>query len=252
MERSYSSQSFTNHRKKHTSRKIDADKAKGIDLCYLCERPRSALDAELCVAELAVAGVGRRQPLLQAALVHRAQSACAVARRQEALAAASFVANTADGAITETDNTYYSIFFKRKSEQDILYPLMTSSLTTWVSRTFVRSWVWALRRASVHLWRWPGWRRAPGTRRRPPPPRSSTGRCCSHSRTENQAGGSSPPSSWLQWPPRWGREGVKGEEAKVNSGRSYSTGCKQMFSTNREREREREDYWIHMQLSTLK
>lgn len=44
---------------KKTSRKIDADKAKGIDLCYLCERPRSALDAELCVAELAVAGVGR-------------------------------------------------------------------------------------------------------------------------------------------------------------------------------------------------
>lgn len=40
----------------HT-KKIDADKAKGIDLCYLCEGPGSALDAELCVAELAEAGV---------------------------------------------------------------------------------------------------------------------------------------------------------------------------------------------------
>lgn len=49
---------------KETSRKTDADKAKLIDLCYLCERPWSALDAELCVAELTVAGVGRRQPLL--------------------------------------------------------------------------------------------------------------------------------------------------------------------------------------------
>lgn len=66
----------------YTSRKIDADKAKGIDLCYLCERPGSALNGELCVAELTVAGVWRRQPLLQAALVHCAQGACAVAWRQ--------------------------------------------------------------------------------------------------------------------------------------------------------------------------
>ena len=88
--------------KKKTSRKIDADKAKGIDLCYLCERPRSALDAELCVAQLTVAGVGRRQPLLQAALVHCAQGACAVTWGQETLTVASFVANTADRTITET------------------------------------------------------------------------------------------------------------------------------------------------------
>lgn len=87
---------------KKTSRKIDADKAKGIDLCYLCERPRATLDAELCVAELTVAGVGRRQPLLQAALVHRAQGARAVARGQETLTVAALVANAADGTITAT------------------------------------------------------------------------------------------------------------------------------------------------------
>lgn len=34
--------------------------------------------------------------------MHRAQSACAVARRQQRLTARSFVANTADGTITET------------------------------------------------------------------------------------------------------------------------------------------------------
>lgn len=53
------------------------------------------------MAELAVAGVGGRQPLLQAAPVHRAQRARAVARGQQALAAAPFVANAADGAVAE-------------------------------------------------------------------------------------------------------------------------------------------------------
>lgn len=71
----------------------------GHDLRYLRERPWPPLDAELRVAELAVAGVGGRQPLLQAALVHRAQRARAVARGQQPLADASFVANAADGAI---------------------------------------------------------------------------------------------------------------------------------------------------------
>lgn len=71
------------------------------NLRYLSERPRPPLDAELRVAELAVAGVGGRQPLLQAALVHRAQRARAVARGQQPLADASFVTNTADGAVAE-------------------------------------------------------------------------------------------------------------------------------------------------------
>lgn len=65
----------------------------------LGEGPGPALDAELGVAELAVAGVGGREPLLQAAPVHRAQRARAVARRQQALAAAALVANAADGAV---------------------------------------------------------------------------------------------------------------------------------------------------------
>ena len=38
---------------------------------YLSERPGPALHSELGVAELAVAGVGGGEPLLQAALVHR-------------------------------------------------------------------------------------------------------------------------------------------------------------------------------------
>lgn len=49
---------------------------------YLGDRPGPALDAELGVAELAVVGVGGREPLLQAAPVHGAQRARAVARRQ--------------------------------------------------------------------------------------------------------------------------------------------------------------------------
>lgn len=53
------------------------------------------------MAELAVAGVGGRQPLLQAAPVHRAQRARAVARGQQPLADASFVADAADGAVAE-------------------------------------------------------------------------------------------------------------------------------------------------------
>lgn len=87
----------------HTKAKMsgtDGEEAKNIELCYLGKGPGSALDAELRVAELAVAGVGGREPLLQAALVHRAQGARAVARRQQALAAAAFVANAADGTVT--------------------------------------------------------------------------------------------------------------------------------------------------------
>lgn len=77
---------------------------RGAPLGYLCERARPPLHVELGVAQLAVAGVGGRQPPLQAALVHRAQRARAVARRQQALAAdtaAALVANAADGAVAE-------------------------------------------------------------------------------------------------------------------------------------------------------
>lgn len=77
---------------------------KDIDLCYLCERPWPALDTKLRVAELTVAGVGRRQPLLQAALVHRPQGAGAVTGGQEALTVASFMANTTYGAVAVTKN----------------------------------------------------------------------------------------------------------------------------------------------------
>lgn len=51
------------------------------------------------MAQLAVAGVGGGEPPLQAAPVHRAQRARAVARRQQALAAAALVADAADGAV---------------------------------------------------------------------------------------------------------------------------------------------------------
>lgn len=77
-----------------------ADKApQGTPSFYLRERPRLLLDAELRLAELAEAGVGGRQPRLQAALVHRAQRARAVAGGQQVLHAATFVANAADGAV---------------------------------------------------------------------------------------------------------------------------------------------------------
>lgn len=45
----------------HTKAKVsrtDGEDAKDIELCYLGKGPGSALDAELCVAELTVAGVG--------------------------------------------------------------------------------------------------------------------------------------------------------------------------------------------------
>lgn len=46
----------------HTQKKkvsgTDGEEVKSIELCYLGKGPGSALDAELCVAELAVAGVG--------------------------------------------------------------------------------------------------------------------------------------------------------------------------------------------------
>lgn len=77
----------------------------------------------------------------------------------------------------------------------------------------MHSLVWAQRTATVHLWLWPGWRRAPGTRHRPLPPRSSTGLCCWHSHTESQGGGSTRRSSLLQGPfagSTNGLEGVKG------------------------------------------
>lgn len=81
----------------------DADKATRIDLSYLCQRSWAALNAEFCVAELTVAGVGGRQPLLQAALVHCAQGSCAVAGRQQTLTAAAFMANAANGTITDNN-----------------------------------------------------------------------------------------------------------------------------------------------------
>lgn len=77
----------------------------GRDRRYLGEGPRPALDAELGVAELAVAGVGGREPLLQAAPVHRAQRPRAVARRQQGLATAALVANAADGTVAEGRRT---------------------------------------------------------------------------------------------------------------------------------------------------
>lgn len=70
-------------------------------MTHLCERPLLALDAELRVAKLTVAGVGRRQPLLQAALVHGALRSCAIARRQQIFTAASLMANTTHGAIAD-------------------------------------------------------------------------------------------------------------------------------------------------------
>lgn len=88
------------HTQKKKVRETDGEEAKSIELCYLSKGPGSALDAKLCVAELAVAGVGGWEPLLQAALVHCAQGARAVARRQQALAATAFMANAADGTVT--------------------------------------------------------------------------------------------------------------------------------------------------------
>lgn len=78
----------------------------------LCERPRPPLDAELCVTELTVAGVGGRQPLLQAAPMHRAQRARAVTWRQQTLAAASLVANAADGTVA-----LYAHGFEHRGQQ---------------------------------------------------------------------------------------------------------------------------------------
>lgn len=49
-------------------------------LSDLCEGRGPPFDGELRVTELTVAGVGGRQPLLQAALVHFPQCASAVAR----------------------------------------------------------------------------------------------------------------------------------------------------------------------------
>ena len=66
---------------------------------YLCEGAGPALDGELRVAELAVAGVGGGEPALQAALVHGAQGARAVTGGQEALAGAALVADAADGSV---------------------------------------------------------------------------------------------------------------------------------------------------------
>lgn len=52
------------------------------------------------MAQLTVAGVGGGEPLLQAALVHRAQSPCAVAGGQKPLAVGPLVADPADWPIT--------------------------------------------------------------------------------------------------------------------------------------------------------
>lgn len=73
-----------------------ADKAKGINLCYLCEGSGPALYGKLSVAQLTVAGVRGGQPLLQAALVDRAQRAGAVARGEKALAVAHVLTLVAD------------------------------------------------------------------------------------------------------------------------------------------------------------
>jgi len=66
----------------------------------LCEGLRPPLGGELCVAELAVAGVGGRQPLLQAALVHFAQRSRAVAGGQQRLAGSPLVANATHSDVT--------------------------------------------------------------------------------------------------------------------------------------------------------
>ena len=72
---------------------------KGSLTRYLSERPRPALHSELGVAKLAVAGVGGGEPLLQAALVHRAQGAGAVAGGEQPLLAGALVADPAHGPV---------------------------------------------------------------------------------------------------------------------------------------------------------
>lgn len=67
---------------------------------YLCEGPGPLLHCKLRVAQLAVAGVGRGEPLLQAALVHGAQRASTATGRQQALPVGSLMADPAEGTIT--------------------------------------------------------------------------------------------------------------------------------------------------------
>ena len=67
---------------------------------YLCEGPGPLLHCKLRVAQLAVAGVGRGEPLLQTALVHGAQRASTATGRQQALPVGSLMADPAEGTIT--------------------------------------------------------------------------------------------------------------------------------------------------------
>lgn len=90
----------------HTSdkqKKWCAEGSETTKLGYLCKRPGSTLDGKLGVTQLAVAGVGGGEPLLQAAFVHRAQGARTVTRGKEALSIAPLMAYPADGAITKRE-----------------------------------------------------------------------------------------------------------------------------------------------------
>ena len=80
----------------------------------LCEGLRPALGGELGVAELAVAGVGGGEPLLQAALVHLAQGARAVAGGQQGLAARPLVADATHPQVTAAAGN-------RVKSQDVLF-----------------------------------------------------------------------------------------------------------------------------------
>ena len=71
-----------------------------VPMLYLCEGLGSPFNSELCVAELTVTGVGGRQPLLQAALVHLTQGPCAVARGEQRLTTGPLVADTTHAFIT--------------------------------------------------------------------------------------------------------------------------------------------------------
>jgi len=88
------------HSTKHTDTGHTGQKSKAGRKWYLCQRPRSSLYNKFCVAELTVTCVGGGQPFFQAALVHGAQSSCAVTRGKQSLPISTFVTDSTDGTIT--------------------------------------------------------------------------------------------------------------------------------------------------------
>lgn len=69
-------------------------------LSHLCEWLWSSFNSEFCVTEFTVAGVGGRQPLLQAALVHFPQRTGAVAGREQRLPSSSLMTDPTHAHIT--------------------------------------------------------------------------------------------------------------------------------------------------------